>query len=123
MQDITFKRDALQRDKSQRSLFLEGLDIMARNNIPLPDVDIDLYNWASHAVRTRCFQVNNTLDHVLVPFADMVNHDELSNTWWYGEDDIFIMRGGPYKIGDQVFASYGGDYSWVVSIRARMFIQ
>jgi hypothetical protein len=113
-QDPLFKASALERRKSLYIMYNEGMDILFQNNISIPKgVTYQNYAWASRAVRTRCFQINDTHDHVMVPMADLLNHKETQDTWWHEQDGAFVMWGGPFHPGQEVFGNYRGDFSYV----------
>jgi hypothetical protein len=43
--------------------------------------------------------------------ADLLNHLETSTTWWREDKGDFIMLGGPFAKGEEVFGNYRGDFS------------
>jgi protein-histidine N-methyltransferase len=68
--------------------------------------------WARTAVITRVYAIkrNNETDNVLVPFADMANHETPPNTkWWFDEQEkMFTIESENYMdIGDVLYETYG----------------
>ena len=75
------------------------------------EIVFPLYLWARAVVSTRCFELNLTMQHVLVPFADLLNHHIESPTTWTERSGFFVMhtKGGGFERGTQVYNNYGGD--------------
>jgi histone-lysine N-methyltransferase SETD3 len=88
------------------------------------DVSFSDFVWARTAVITRVYAIkkNNMSDSVLVPFADMANHETPPNTKWEFNDKLqlftveteqFISKGEPiyetygYKCNYRYFVNYG----------------
>ena len=111
-QDEIFKREAKVRKQGLYDMYNEGLEILFEINHTIPDeVTFQTYAWAARSVRTRCFQINDTHDHVMVPMADLLNHKETQDTWWHEQKGEFIMWGGPFRPGQEVFGNYRGDFT------------
>jgi hypothetical protein len=111
LQDSQLAFESKNRASGMIDDFNDGIDKLKAHNIDTSNVSFKLYQWASHAVRTRCFQINDTHEHVMVPFSDLLNHLETANTYWYEENGVFKMFGGPFKQGEEAFGNYRGDFS------------
>jgi hypothetical protein len=96
--------------KAQREDLLTRLKSQGLNTLA-SQISLPLYLWAHAVSSTRCFELNNTLQHILVPFADLLNHHPESPTTWREESGTFVMSvdGGGFERGTQVFNNYGGD--------------
>jgi hypothetical protein len=67
LQDSPFAYDAKMQKSGIYDLFNTGMDRMFKLNISIPEnLKFSTYSWATKAVRTRCFEVNSTFDHVMV---------------------------------------------------------
>lgn len=84
------------------------------------------YLWATAVVTSRCFDLNSTLRHTLVPFADLLNHDETSGTRWglsNAQAQVLLYSYDAISNGAQVFNNYGGDMSNLRSLTNYGFVQ
>ena len=96
---------------ARRSMFPSMLEVLRRHQYDSSALSEDLYMWAYAVVASRCFEYNATVEHMLIPMADLLNHHYQSPTAWKQEDDKFVMfvRGGGFEKGTQVYNHYGGD--------------
>lgn len=113
LHDDNLKESVVEDQVFRRAHFQHLRDLLSKHNISLPGLGFELYSWAHAAASTRCFELNATAQHVLVPFADLLNHHPQSPTVWDVRDGAFTMRvsGGGFERGTQVFNNYGGDQS------------
>ncbi|KAH9253493.1 hypothetical protein BASA81_008540 [Batrachochytrium salamandrivorans] len=84
------------------------------------------YLWATAVVTTRCFDLNSTLRHTLVPFADLFNHDETSGTRWglsNAQGQVLMYSYDIIPHQTQVYNNYGGDMSNLRSLTNYGFVK
>jgi len=112
LQDQVKKQDMIHGRAEQVGTHQSFLNLMKENDIHIKGMDdLKLYQWAQAATGTRCFQVNDTIEYALVPFADLLNHHPESPVRWKERDGTYIMfaDGGGFERGTQVFNNYGGE--------------
>jgi histone-lysine N-methyltransferase SETD3 len=98
--------------KILQKLFILQLEYQQINNILDNAFSFTDFVWARTAVITRVYAVkkNGEADTVLVPFADMANHETPPNTKWDFNDKLqmFIVESEKYlKYGDILYETYG----------------
>jgi hypothetical protein len=88
-------------------------ELAEKENVSTKGLNLEIYRWATTVYQTRCFELNSSYVHTLVPMADLLNHDETSSTTWQVRDEAFVMFAdqGGFSKGSQVYNNYGGDFS------------
>jgi hypothetical protein len=76
-------------------------------------ITLELYQWATNNFQSRSYELSSAYPHVLVPMADLFNHNENAFSVWGIKDGEVALynRRGTFKKGAEVFISYGGDLS------------